>query len=249
MRRPVHFAVFALLHLCALAPADVTTWVDLVDPSDNIRQPPAGIISVDVMVDARPDDYWTASGLRGVVTPVGQAEGVAIRYADIPDDPNTPIPDYLMNPGTSDRFVTFFTMERNRDFNGRYTNGNAALAGRYSPPGPSVVATTHALNLTWFYSPPMSDRYPSFGAVARVSLDVATLLDAHPGAEFVVGAPEDATGPIIFLSTTDEGYPGTVSASWDNPQITGLDWAVWYVPEPASVVLLVLAFARRPRNT
>ncbi|MCC6361056.1 MAG: hypothetical protein IT450_20130 [Phycisphaerales bacterium] len=249
MRRPVHFAVFALMHLCALAPADVTTWVDLVDPSDNIPQPPPGIISVDVMVDVSLDDLWAASGLRGLITPIGEAESVSIRYAAIPDDPNTPGPDNLFNPGLSDRFITFFSMDRRRGSNGRYTNAGAAYAGRYSPTGPLPVATSHEINLTWFQSPPESDRVSGIGAVGRVSLDVAALLEAHPAAEFVVGAPETANGPIIFLSTTDEGTPGTVSASWNNPNITGVDWAVWYVPEPASVVLLVLAFARRPRNT
>lgn len=234
-------ATFAIA--AASAYANVTTSVDLVDASDGITMPPAGVIAIDVMVDADPTDVWTAGGLRGVVTPGGQALGVALRYAGT-DDTNTPHDDRLFNPGTANRFSTFFSKPKNRDANGRYTNGAAAVAGRYSPTGPLETSTASEINIAWFASPPESSTSPSAdGAVARVSLDVAGVMALPDFDGFVVGAPGAATGPIIFQSSTDDpNAAGTVSASFDNPTISGLDWAVWYnvIPEPASLALLAL---------
>lgn len=227
--------------LASSAFANVTTSVDLLDASDGITMPPAGVIAIDVLVDADTTDVWTAGGLRGFVTPAGQGLGVAIRYAGA-DDINTPHDERLFNPGTANRFSTFFTKPRNRDANARYTNAGAAVAGRYSPTGPTEASTATEVSIAWFASPPEGSTSPSVdGAVARVSLDVANVM-AIPGfTGFFVGAPGAATGPIIFQSSTNEGMPGTVSASFDNPNISGIDWAVWYViPEPASLALLAL---------
>ena len=74
------------------------------------------------------------------------------------------------------------------------------------------------------------------------------LLLAHPDAQFVVGNPAAATGPIVLLSDTFRNSPGTVSASFDNPAITGLDWAVWYIPEPSAmgaVLMVGVMFTRK----
>src|SRR5437762_14207798 len=118
----------------------------MVEPSDNIRLPPPGLVSIDVLVAITPPDFqWTAAGLRGVAL-----GGAALRYAT---DPNTGGPA-LTNPGTANRFVTFFTSPRGRDVNGRYTNGAAAAAGGYCPTDAAPTATPTRINVAWFLSPP-----------------------------------------------------------------------------------------------
>lgn len=247
------FLATVLMVAGASAYASVTTTVDLLDPTDGGTQPPAGVTCVDVFIDTinANGSAWTAGGLRGVVTAAGQAAGVSIRYAPT-DDANTPRAEQLFNPGTANRFSTFLTKPRGRDVAGRYNNAGAGIAGRYSPTGPIETATATEINAAWFASPPETSTSPSFdGYIARVALNVADVVALPLFEGFHVGAPSAATGPIIFQSSTDENIPGTVSASFDNPQISGLNWAVWYtlVPEPASLALLALgglaAFRRR----
>ncbi len=236
MRSPVLIALAAV----SSASASVTLSIDLVDPADGITQPPPGVIAIDVLADLTPDDGWVGAGLLGVVTPVGQAEGVTLRYA--PDnEPNNPSPEYLLNPGTANRFVTFITRPRLRDADIRYTSAGAGIAGAYATGGPVAVADPLELDVRWFTSapepPPSAD-----GAIARISLDVSSLLASHPGANFAAGRPADATGPIIFQSDHPSGGGlGTVSVSYDDPTVHGLDWAVWYIPEPAPIAFFVIA--------
>ncbi|GMU83491.1 MAG: hypothetical protein AMXMBFR47_33610 [Planctomycetota bacterium] len=230
----------ALIAAGTAASASVSLSVDLVDPADGITQPPPGVIAIDILADLSPDDGWVAAGFYGLVTPLGQAEGVTLRYA--PDnEPNNPSPEYLLNPGTANRFVTFITRPRLRDGDIRYTIAGAAIAGAYATGGPVAVADPLELDVRWFTSAP--EPPPSVdGAIARISLDVSALLDSHPGAAFATGRPADATGPIIFQSEHPSGGGlGTVSVSYDDPTVHGLDWAVWYVPEPAPLACLLIA--------
>lgn len=227
--------------------SSVTTMVDLVDSSDGGAQPPPGILCIDELIDVDPDDVWTAGGMRAFVTPAGLLDGVTIRYSAVPDDPNTPHIEYLLNPGTADRFVTFVSQPRERDGESRYIDSGARVAGRFSPTAPIETATGTELNAACHPWPPITSTSPSVdGAVARVAVDVSTLLANHPLFEaFHVGDPDAATGPIILESSTNEGAPGTVNACFDSAQIQGIDWAVWYteVPEPGSFVLLSLCLA------
>ncbi|MCC6357849.1 MAG: hypothetical protein IT450_03830 [Phycisphaerales bacterium] len=234
----------------ASAFASVTTTVDLVDPSDGITQPPLGIIAIDVLVDVSPDDVWAAAGTRVFVTPAGRADGVQLIYAP-PNEPNSPIPYPILNPGVDHRFVTFLSQPSPRDADGRYTNGSVAVAGRYYPGGggPNPTITPTEFNVAWVCWPPPNANSPSVdGAIARVAIDVSTVLDSHPGAWFEVGDRGDAAGPIVVESATFENIPGTVSASFDVPTPRGIDWAVWYIPEPAPIaIFLIAAVALRSR--
>lgn len=242
--RPI--LVFALVACHSSSLADVTHSIDLVDPSDPITQPPAGVISVDIRADVDANDWWQAAGLRGVVTPLGQSLGVTLRYA--PGDPNNPDHDELLDPGTANRFVTFFTKPRlGRNSQTRYESAGAGIAGRYDPTGPVRTATPSEINVVWFKSPPEDESPPGIdGYIARVSFDVSALLESHPRVAFEVGDPGSATGPVIFASFTENDGPGTVSATWNFPQPTGFDWAIWYVPEPGALVSLVIAYCVFP---
>ena len=157
-------ATFAMAASAAFA--SVTTSVDLLDAGDGGTQPPAGVIAIDVFVDASTDDVWTAGGIRGLVTAAGSALNVSLRYAPN-DDTNTPRAEQLFNPGTANRFTTFLTKPRVRDGAGRYTNAGAGVAGRYSPTGPIETATATELNAAWFASPPETSTSLPAGATMR----------------------------------------------------------------------------------
>ncbi|GMU83829.1 MAG: hypothetical protein AMXMBFR47_36990 [Planctomycetota bacterium] len=243
MRTTLALSLFAL-GAAVRVYSSVTTMVDLLDSSDDGAQPPPGILCVDELIDMSRDDVWTAGGMRAFVTPAGLLDGVTIRYSAVPDDPNTPHIETLLSPGTADRFVTFVSQPRERDAENRYVTSGAQVAGRFSPTAPIERATDTEFNAAWFPSPPPNSTSPSVdGAVARIAIDVSTLLANHPLLEaFHVGDPGAATGPIVLESRTNEGVPGTVNASFDAVFFQGIDWAVWYteVPEPSSVVLFSL---------
>ncbi|GMU83493.1 MAG: hypothetical protein AMXMBFR47_33630 [Planctomycetota bacterium] len=236
----------AVASTVAPARADLAVSVDIYEYIGEVPPPP-GLLAIDMFVDPAPDDVWTVGGLYGRVTPWGQAAGVGIRYAPH-DDPNTPFPEHLLNPGRSNRYTTFVTKPRNRDASRRFDDAGAAIAGGYVHAA-QATANRHEIDVAWFADPPEGPDSPSVdGFVARITIDARSLFDGDPNFFFELGSPQSATGPIIFESVLPGSAFGTVSASYDNPTLTGLDWAVWYIPEPAPIaIFLIAAVALRSR--
>jgi len=221
------------------AMASVTMLVDLLDPTDGIpNMPPAGVACVDISVDVTPGDSWTAGGVR-----VATSSGATLRYAT---DPNAPTVRLLTNVGSANRFVTFFSEPRTRDSNAWYNNSGAAAAGRYSPTGPTATSTDTEVNVAYFSSPPETiGSLTVDGAIFRVAINHAPLgvgeslvarLGATPGADVIrvlatsIGGQQPPTPQDL----------GSVGATFDVPTITGTDWHLAVIPEPASLALLAL---------
>src|SRR5215470_14496462 len=106
------FATIVPLMIAPSALASVTITIDRLDPGDGGAQPPAGIVVVDVLVDASSSDCWTCGGMVAFTQ-----NSARFRYAT---DPNTGAV-LLSNPGTANRFVTFFSKPRPRDANSRFS--------------------------------------------------------------------------------------------------------------------------------
>lgn len=242
LKRFIATAIAALASSAAMA--TVVTQVDLLDPSDGGTQPPDGVLVVDVFANvATPGGAWTAGGVRATT-----ANGATLRYATDPNTGGT----LLTNPGAANRFSTFFSIPRGRDVNGRFNNGAAAAAGRYSPTGPTATATASEINVAYFASPPPSAQTPpAAGYVFRVAINVPAGLPAGGVPVLTTGSGQAPAGNILLLSSTgDSGNDlGSVNATFDAPAVTGLNWNVSWTPEPSSLALLALgalaAFRRR----
>lgn len=237
----------------AVALGDVTLSVS-IDPASVNGD---GVISADVFASVSAGDTWTSGGVRGTTS-----NGASLRYAV---DPNTSA-TLLTNPGNAgtNPHVTFFNKPRAGDTaggpdtgaplartaNGRYNAGRAAAAGRYSPTGDvnQIVASASEVNVAFFASPPESASSPTVSNyIFRVAMNIPA---PYSDADVVIwtGSAPSSHPVVLFSSSTDVGAAGTVSASFDNPAVLGINWGMSVVPEPASLALLslgALALIRR----
>lgn len=220
--------------------AQGTVSVDLLDPSETSGTIPGNLRIVDIFVDVAATDVWTAAGMR-VIT----SNGGALAYHDV--DVDTPgVQPGLLNPGLDDKFLTSLSRPRARDGNGRFLNAAVAIAGSYNPPATEPVTTPGELNVAYFGS----DVAPSAdGYIARIAVDVSGIPGA-PGENTAwrVGTAAPA-GAVVVLSCVPPPppaaqNPGLAIATFDVPQISGINWELWYeVPEPGGAALLLLGGA------
>lgn len=223
------------LLLVPAAVGQATLSVDLLTPEDPGFGHPPGMACVDIFVDVADTDRWTAGGIRGLAM-----NGATLRYARN-DDPTTPEPDQVINPGTNNRFTTFVTKPRTRNGDGRYTNGGVAIAGQYSPPSLTGIANAAEINLVWFGGT-KNDPDGIDGYVARIALDLP-----YPDEIQTLGiGPRDQMPPGALLYFACElvppkENPGVVVTTYDDPTLIGTDWVLYWTPEPGTGMgLLVL---------
>jgi PEP-CTERM motif-containing protein len=227
-------ATAAAVAAASVAMADQTLSVDIYGAGDGttLENDPT-LIVVDVLTDVSTGDSWTAGGFRGVAS-----GGASLVYAL---DPNTQQPD-LTDPGTNNRFVTFFNKPRGRDLNGRFTNGGAEAAGRYCPTGPTATTELTEVNVAFFASPPETIGSPTVdGAMFRAAIRLPAGILDNQVAIWVGNDPPPTHPNILFRSFCDNpGQGGSVGATFDNPTVLGGNWGLSAIPEPASLALLAL---------
>jgi hypothetical protein len=230
--------------LAAGASGDVVTSVDLVDPSDGLEMPPAGVVCVDVMVDlTTPGDEWTAGAM--ITT---TSNGATFRYRQgVNGLPNLRNPNAGNPAGNRTIFATSIghPVERS-DTVGRFSLADVGIAGGYSPPYPTPPPTPTSLDVAWFRTP--EGRVDIDGAVARVAINLpAGVTDDQllltPG---TVTPP--ASHPVVLVSSIGDpepgGHdPGTANASVMFPEISGIDWVLSAVPEPGAITMMLVAAA------
>lgn len=225
MNRSVSLFAFALLATVS-AFGQVELGVVQVDAS------PLGAdyVTADVFINVPDvDDYWTVGGIAGGPTSAGLQHHIHF-------DPNTE--PYMTAPGNSTpqaEFATFVSLPRGQFSNARFRGGRASIPGAYNPPLPDAVFSLSEINLAFLEFPPPAngDNVPDFGFIARVTLHNTPALSGF------------ATNDIVVSSTP---LPGTLlaeyevaSATRNHPSpLSTLTFGFYAIPEPATVVMLIL---------
>jgi hypothetical protein len=212
--------------------------VDLLEPWETTGTIPANTRIVDIYVDIASTDSWTTTGIRALTE-----NGATINYWD--SDPTTPgIQPGLYNGGAANKFLTSLSRPRPRDGGGRFNNAGVEVAGAYDPPESTPTTTPNELNVEYFASPPETADSPSVdGYIARISVDISAtgLPDNYNGGWQVSRVGDIFPGASVVLrSLPINAAVGTMSTTFDAPDPTGLNWALWWIPEPSSAALLVL---------
>ena len=218
-------ASFSASHVSAQS----TFLIDALDTDENGGLPvPDDRYVVDVMMQVAPDDAWTAAGLRCLLY-----NGASFAYAH---DPNsTPL---LLNPGTTDRYVTCLSKPRRRDGDARFLDASAAIPGALSSGWESLYAAfPERLDVAWYGLPiqPMNSSGPS-GAIARIAI-VRTDRCAGHAAELWLN--EDPPPGVVILhawidpaSNWGNDCPGFSTATQDQNTLFGTDWWVYIPAQP-----------------
>lgn len=233
-----------------LAAAQSTVSVDLLDPAEWETPPPPNLRIVDVFADIWPNDVWYAAGIRALTL-----NGARLLYHD--SEANTPGEQPgLVNPGLENQFTTFISQPRHRFSPARFTNCGAYPLGGYNPPAPNPTTSPQQLNVTYAATPPPSSTSPTVdGYIARLAIDISSVPSAPADLNLWGAGPIPPPDATIVLSSVPPPPPGaqslgTLIATFDSQFFEGLNWHLWFVPEPDSLSTvgcraIILLFRRR----
>lgn len=212
----------SIIAIAAALRADVTLSMDILGTGEGI-QPPPGVLIVDVYADLTPGDEWTAAGIRGQAV-----NGARLLYLNDPNDGSA----IVVNPGAANRFVTSFSRPRARDAIGRFENSQAGVAGGYCPvSAPPGTFRPTEINAAWYSIPTGTG---SDGYVARIALDVNRLACTYSNQfeiHLIGGEPSNAS-PVFLSRACNQSSPGTASATFQEPALSGWSWGVFLVQWP-----------------
>ena len=144
----------------------------------------------------------------------------------------------MLNPGLDDKFLTSLSRPRPRDGNGRFLNANVAIAGGCNPPSTEPVTLPGEVNVAYFGG---SKDGPSVdGYIARIAVDVSGIPGAPEGnASWHLGSSAPAEAVVVLRCVPPPPpaaqTPGLAITTFDVPQVSGINWQLWYdVPEPST---------------
>ncbi len=228
MKRATSTAVFVLALVAVSSPAQVVLSVDRLDGVDPGAPAPASRIVIDVFADVAATDTWTAAGLRATTS-----NGAVLVYG---------AGTALVNPSTADRFVTCLSKPLARNADARFNAAQVAIAGRYDPTGATAVTTASEVNVTWFASPPVTSTSPSVdGYVARVAIDISGVPNIDPATAGVTTGAIPPGTVLLLTSQPSAASFGTVSATFDVPTLSGINWRVYASPTNPAPALTTIA--------
>lgn len=224
-------ATTAVLSLAVAAYAQVPPVISagIVSGSANMA-----IVDISVDIDDAGGDAWTAAGLRA-----DSMNGAAFVYAT---DPNSG--DNIFSApdtGNGGREVTFVSLPRDQNANSRFRGaGEASIAGAFDPTGPTPEGTADVANIAFLEFPPTGTQGDGF--LTRVAMDISEVAGAVDGTAYL--GPRQNAGDIQIATIR------SAHATLNVPSpLTEASFDVFVVPEPTSVILLVLgglaAFRRR----
>jgi len=185
---------------------------------------PVGRFVVDIEVTVDPTDVWTAGGVAGEAL-----NGASFVYAI---DPNTGRPKATApDTGIGGRFVTFVSKPLGQFEDRRFRRGGSAgIAGGFDAP---PVLESNSVGLAFLEFPPTGTLGSGFNT--RIALDLSDAIQDDVTLSFE--EPDRFLAHIFLADATQE---------FSSP-LTTLEF--WIVPEPASLLLLMLggllAFRRR----
>lgn len=212
-----------LLAITASASATVSASLDLLDAADPGGPTPTGVIVIDGLVTISAGDAWTASGIRCDTT-----TDVTLIYAD-EDSTIDGVQPLVINTGAGEnRFVTLLSVPRDRNANSRFNNGATAIAGRYSPTGPTGELTPTSLNLAYFASPPANVNSPTVsGNTLRIALSAPGVTSED--VIIITGTTPPSDHPVVLATisgASGSNDVGWANATFDSPAIVGDNWII-----------------------
>ena len=183
----------AILVTCCGPPSsgDIGVSVDKLDPSDGAGIPPSHLVVVDIAIEVTPDLIWNTLGMAGYTFGGGRFE-----YAH---DPNTGDVLYT-NPGTENRFVTFFSRPRPRNGDGRFgPNAAVQVGGSYCHGAVARFWETEIdANVGSIGAEPDRDGY-----VGRIVIDMSGFFDPRfrVDSDNIIIATEQPPGSELIFNT------------------------------------------------
>lgn len=177
----------------SIAFGQATVSIDLVDPSDGITQPPAGILALDVLVEVPLTDSFMAAWITADVR-----NGTRFIYGESsdPNDPSTSYPT-ILSPGSHDRFVTFVSRPSDRDADLRFDESGAMLVPHCTFGAISIFNSVH-FDTGWAVLPPWPP--PSAdGAILRVALDLRSSCGTSGTIVHAGESPPEGYQPLLLV--------------------------------------------------
>ena len=216
--------------IAPLAAGDIVVTVDKLDSSDGAGDPPPKhIVVVDINIEVTPDQTWNTLGMAGYTF-----GGARYQYAH---DPNTGDVLYT-NPGTDNRFVTFFNEPRARNGDGRFGPNAAVQVGSSHCIGQTPRFWDTELDAVFL---PIGLEPDRDGYIGRIAIDLSGFANPRfrtDSDDIIVATEPPPDADLIFNTFCGNIELGMqVSALPADTVYAG--FGIYGIPEPATAILAI----------